>query len=252
MQTAELSNAMVRLYKELFGRGPTKSSAAYAGPDLLVCTLENSLTQAERKLVELGEQQRLRDVRMFFQHSSESEFVRTVEADHRPHRAGLRERHRHRARRLVRGVLPRAAVRELAPLRDTGRPCRRRARRSSAARSRPGIAATTRRPPVTSPQTWRSTRPNASSTRRSTTATRAPRASARRSRRPGTTSTWRSRTCARPATRWSCSSTRVGRAERSGVAVDARAAWLVTVAAGQVARLRLYRDRAEALAVIEP
>ena len=79
MQTAELSNAMVRLYKELFGRGPTKSSAVHAGPDLLVCTLENSLTQAERKLVEMGEQQRLRDVRMLFQHSSEVEFVRTVE-----------------------------------------------------------------------------------------------------------------------------------------------------------------------------
>src|SRR5215211_7827207 len=30
LQTAELSNAMVRLYKELFGRGPTKSHTAYA------------------------------------------------------------------------------------------------------------------------------------------------------------------------------------------------------------------------------
>jgi uncharacterized protein YbcI len=79
MQTAELSNAMVRLYKELFGRGPTKSSAVYAGQDLLVCTLENSLTRAEQKMVEMGEHQRLRDVRMFFQHSSEAEFVGTVE-----------------------------------------------------------------------------------------------------------------------------------------------------------------------------
>lgn len=78
-QTAELSNAMVRLYKELFGRGPTKSSAAFAGHDVLVCTLENSLTQAEQSLVDLGEHQRLRDVRMFFQHASEAEFVRTVE-----------------------------------------------------------------------------------------------------------------------------------------------------------------------------
>ena len=42
-----------------------------------------------------------------------------------------------------------------------------------------------------------------------------------------------------------------GQGRASGVAVDARAAWLVTVVAGQVARLRLYRDRAEALAVLE-
>ena len=40
MQSAELSNAMVRIYKEQFGRGPTKSHAVFAGPDLLVCTLE--------------------------------------------------------------------------------------------------------------------------------------------------------------------------------------------------------------------
>jgi len=79
MQAAELSNAMVRLYKELFGRGPTKSSAGYVGRDLLVCTLENSLTRAELKMVEMGEHQRLRDVRMFFQHASEPEFVRAVE-----------------------------------------------------------------------------------------------------------------------------------------------------------------------------
>ena len=43
-----------------------------------------------------------------------------------------------------------------------------------------------------------------------------------------------------------------GQGRGSGVAVDARAAWLVTVVAGRVARLRLYRDRAEALALLEP
>ena len=33
MQAAELSNAMVRIYKEQFGRGPTKSHAVFAGPE---------------------------------------------------------------------------------------------------------------------------------------------------------------------------------------------------------------------------
>ena len=79
MQTAELSNAMVRLYKEQFGRGPTKSQAVFAGPDTLVCTLENTLTPAERNMVALGEHQRVRDIRNFFQHASERSLVETVE-----------------------------------------------------------------------------------------------------------------------------------------------------------------------------
>ena len=79
MQTAELSNAMVRIYKEQFGRGPTKAHSVYAGPDLVICTLEHSLTPAEQRMVQLGEHQRVRDIRTFFQHASEQEFVEAVE-----------------------------------------------------------------------------------------------------------------------------------------------------------------------------
>ena len=79
MQTAEISNAMVRIYKEQFGRGPTKAHSVYAGPDLVVCTLEHSLTPAEHRMVQLGEHQRVRDIRTFFQHASEPEFVEAVE-----------------------------------------------------------------------------------------------------------------------------------------------------------------------------
>jgi uncharacterized protein YbcI len=78
-QTAELSNAMVKLYKEMFGRGPTKARTDYAGPDVIVSTLEDSLTPAERNMVKDGELQRLRDVRMYFQHASEEEFRAVVE-----------------------------------------------------------------------------------------------------------------------------------------------------------------------------
>ena len=75
----DLSTEMVRLYKELFGRGPTKARSDFAGPDTLVCTLENSLTPAERNLAAMGEHQRLRDTRMFFQHASRTAFVESVE-----------------------------------------------------------------------------------------------------------------------------------------------------------------------------
>ena len=80
VEAAALSNAMVRIYKELFGRGPTKAYSAYATPDLVVCTLEDSLTAAERKLVSMGEDKALRDTRMLFQHASDDEFVQAVEA----------------------------------------------------------------------------------------------------------------------------------------------------------------------------
>src|SRR4051794_38342909 len=77
--TMQLANEMVRLYKSLFGRGPTRSRASFAGPDLLVCTLEDSFTPAERTLAEMGEHQRLRDVRLFFQHAREPDFREAVE-----------------------------------------------------------------------------------------------------------------------------------------------------------------------------
>jgi uncharacterized protein YbcI len=75
----ELSNAMVQLYKELFGRGPTKAKTSFAGPDLLVSTLENSLTPIERTMVDAGEIERVRDLRMHFQYLGEDSFVGIVE-----------------------------------------------------------------------------------------------------------------------------------------------------------------------------
>jgi uncharacterized protein YbcI len=74
-----ISNALVRLYKDQFGRGPTKARTNFAGPDTIITTLQNSLTPAERNLVALGEHERLRDVRMFFQYASEAQFREIVE-----------------------------------------------------------------------------------------------------------------------------------------------------------------------------
>lgn len=70
---------MVRLYKEMFGRGPTKARSYFAGPDVRVCILPETFTPAERNLVAMGESQRLRDARVFFQHASEEQFRATVE-----------------------------------------------------------------------------------------------------------------------------------------------------------------------------
>src|SRR3954447_9794912 len=69
--SSAMSREMVRLYKTQFGRGPTKASTKFAGPDIVICTLEDSFTPAEEKLVAMGEHQRMRDVRTFFQHATE-------------------------------------------------------------------------------------------------------------------------------------------------------------------------------------
>ena len=75
----EISNAMVQLYKQQFGRGPTSARTHWAGPDAIVCILEDTLTPAERNLVKLGEHQRLRDIRTFFQYATVREFCQPVE-----------------------------------------------------------------------------------------------------------------------------------------------------------------------------
>jgi uncharacterized protein YbcI len=76
---AELSSEMVRLYKDQFGRGPVSARAAWAGPDVLTVILEDTLTSAERNLVRMGEHERLRETRMFFQYASVREFCEPVE-----------------------------------------------------------------------------------------------------------------------------------------------------------------------------
>lgn len=74
-----ISNEMVRLYKDQFGRGPTKTRTHWSGADILISVLEDTFTPAERNLVRMGEHQRLRDTRMFFQYATVAEFCEPVE-----------------------------------------------------------------------------------------------------------------------------------------------------------------------------
>ena len=74
-----VSNALVKLHKEQFGRGPTNAQSHFAGPDMLVCVLQDALLPAERKMVELGEHGRVRDSRNAFQAATETEFIQAVE-----------------------------------------------------------------------------------------------------------------------------------------------------------------------------
>src|SRR3954447_8801705 len=80
-----VSTAMVALHKEQFGRGPTRARSHFAGADALVCVMEDALLPAEQAMVEMGESQRVRESRMWFQVATSDRFVDAVEQIlHRP------------------------------------------------------------------------------------------------------------------------------------------------------------------------
>lgn len=74
-----VSSALVTLHKEQFGRGPTRSRANFAGADTLVCVLEDALLPAERVMVQMGDQQRVRESRAALQAATSDQFIGAVE-----------------------------------------------------------------------------------------------------------------------------------------------------------------------------
>jgi uncharacterized protein YbcI len=74
-----ISNALVRLHKEQFGRGPTHARAAFAGTDMLVCVLKDVMLPAEIKMAAMGDAQRVRETRLAFQEATRADFVAAVE-----------------------------------------------------------------------------------------------------------------------------------------------------------------------------
>jgi uncharacterized protein YbcI len=74
-----VSRVMVSLHKDQFGRGPTKARTNFVGPDALTCILHEVLLPAERKMVEMGQIDRVRDSRVAFQAATATEFINAVE-----------------------------------------------------------------------------------------------------------------------------------------------------------------------------
>jgi uncharacterized protein YbcI len=77
-QLAAISNAIVKIFSESYGRGPTKAKT-YAFDDYVLCVLEDILTTVERTLVEKGEETLVRAVRLRFQEMESERFTRAVE-----------------------------------------------------------------------------------------------------------------------------------------------------------------------------
>jgi uncharacterized protein YbcI len=74
---AQISNAMVRLYKEHFGKGPTRVRAHYQG-DVITCVLRDGFTRADRTLVESGRADAVLAHRYQLQQAVRDDFVSTI------------------------------------------------------------------------------------------------------------------------------------------------------------------------------
>ena len=75
---AEVSNAIVRLFTEFYGRGPIKAKT-FLIDDYVFTVLEESLTTAERTLVRAGQEDLVRRFRLAFQSEMYETFVGVVE-----------------------------------------------------------------------------------------------------------------------------------------------------------------------------
>jgi uncharacterized protein YbcI len=73
-----ISNEMVRLHSEYYGRGPTKTKV-YVDGDLIAVVLEETFTPAEKTLIARGESEGIQDIRRRFQRAMADQFRSVVE-----------------------------------------------------------------------------------------------------------------------------------------------------------------------------
>jgi uncharacterized protein YbcI len=74
----EVSNAVVRVHKQLSGKGPTKARS-YLNHDLLVVLLEGGFTRSEQTLLEAGHDRELMEARLAMHEAAEDDLRRAVE-----------------------------------------------------------------------------------------------------------------------------------------------------------------------------
>jgi uncharacterized protein YbcI len=73
-----ISNAIVRLHKQYFGKGPTKARTYYDG-DVITCVLSDVYTRAERTLLSRGRGALVLNGRFELQEAVREEFISEIE-----------------------------------------------------------------------------------------------------------------------------------------------------------------------------
>jgi uncharacterized protein YbcI len=75
---AEISNAMVGLKKEFYGKGPTKAKT-FLNDNYVFCVMEGGLTRNEETMIERGHEDLVRSYRLRFQEAMEDPTVEAVQ-----------------------------------------------------------------------------------------------------------------------------------------------------------------------------
>jgi uncharacterized protein YbcI len=78
-QLASLCGEVAATFRRTWGRGPVKTTAHWAGPNMLVLLLENGHTDAEKAMRAAGHIQQLLGGRQLLQRIVEDELTTTVE-----------------------------------------------------------------------------------------------------------------------------------------------------------------------------
>jgi uncharacterized protein YbcI len=74
----QLSNAIVGLFKQYLGRGPS-DCRTYLEPDLVIVVMAGGYTPAEQTLFEAGKWHEVRQARLAWQDSMESRFTEAIQ-----------------------------------------------------------------------------------------------------------------------------------------------------------------------------
>jgi uncharacterized protein YbcI len=78
-QLAAVTNGIVQLFSEYYGRGPDKAKSYLLDERIVVCVLENTMTTVEQTLVQHDHGDMVRQVRLTFQGAMAAEFKGVVE-----------------------------------------------------------------------------------------------------------------------------------------------------------------------------
>lgn len=76
---AEITNGIVRLFREYYGRGPTRAKSYMLEDRYVVTVLRDTMTTVEHTLAEKGHTDMVRQVRLVFQEAMAASFTGVVE-----------------------------------------------------------------------------------------------------------------------------------------------------------------------------
>jgi uncharacterized protein YbcI len=76
---ADITTGIIQLFREYYGRGPTKGKTYLMDDRYVLCVLERTMTTVEETLTNAGEVDLVRKVRLTFQEEMVEEFKAVVE-----------------------------------------------------------------------------------------------------------------------------------------------------------------------------